>query len=254
MFVSWRNDRKFVPVNDNTECNFKPYNVKNYIKINNSKRVKEYSPYICFIDLETSGLIMDVVNIEERRLYSKIPEIKEISMLVFKTYNFLHEPELCKPVEINTLTSGKYITLDALCLFQSINNLYNPIFIAHNGYTFDFFIILTLLYGNNINITRSLKFYDSLSFARDSGHFKSCKNVDIFKLFLPRYANYANLIHQAHTAEADALMTALWMHQMKHLIDLNEYKTKEELCDNYQNMYKRTLSVKKPTFFKRFLK
>lgn len=161
--------------------------------------------FFAFIDMEMHGCL------RSKKSRIQIPSVYQFCILVTdEKFNEI----MC--------TNTKTVDIDAII---DVHKKYNPIFIAHNGYNFDFKVIFSYaLHNGKIDLFKNMKFYDSLHFARvnflylDKIKPENYCNSTLFKYFLQNYISDANLIHNAHNAHSDCLMLKLWfsaLHELK---------------------------------------
>lgn len=271
LLVNWRN-MTFVPIFGSRNISWISPCRDSY-KSSSSIAVKSLPQYVAFLDLETTGLIDTVRYKLSGDVCEKIPSILEIAIYVYDFNQFLESASLPEPVEKAVLVS-KDVTvrvtsnkksrfaanvrnnnkragvraeqnndilsdINFIEVFVDIAKRYEPLFVAHNGFSFDFKILIAYMhyFGNGL---KDIKTFDSLAevFRIDlkrKTNLLTLQNSDIFVYFLDDYKSKANLKQSEHTAAADCEMTALWCHQLRVVMDFANYISTDDLMTVYKN-------------------
>lgn len=160
--------------------------------------------YICFVDLEPNTFIQHYSNCVDL-----IPRIRKIAFMFCSYADYVNNAIPYDKIKFIEFSFTK-TTFNILYL-QIINNLLEePIFVAHNGYNFDFRILLAQYFHATGEILQ-MKLLDSLYLyqQKESGH--SMANSALFIRYLNHYPDKILYSFKAHNPEFDIKMTSLWL-------------------------------------------
>lgn len=175
----------------------------------------EPTKYLCFVDLEPQQLIRYYLTVDY------IPNIKKISFMFC-----IYDDFIKKKYEQIKFTYIDFNKFDITNL-EIINNiLEQPIFIAHNGYSFDFRILLAH-YIHKFNKPLHLNLMDSLYQykQKNSGH--SMKNGDLFIRYSVHYPHKLDIINKMHNPRIDNEMTSLWVYYLQSQLQFAYISTQQ---------------------------
>lgn len=241
MEICWNNLKFHAPKLDN--------NTKSaYVEYKECIKEKKIPKYIAIIDLETDGLIYQTTDNKE-----KIPNITELGILVIKTKDFLTQKNVSKITIELKINIKNYTNREFILKIIEINNIYKPLFVAHNGYIFDYKIILYYILFEKLN-TETFCLYDSYIAAKNNiTTVKRFRNIDLFMHYIEHYKDNANLIHHAHEAYFDCLMLYSWLHAAKDQLNFAKYYNDFELLNLFDTKKKiKTVSKNSVTVLNEF--
>lgn len=159
-------------------------------------------------DLEPDSIIYNTNTKNEIH----IPNIREWSFVHVKTkYHF----KLTNVVDNTISFVTNYSYSETINMFCKYYKLYNyPYIIAHNGYRFDFLVLVANIYRyvkNPEEIVKNMKFYDSYVYIKDL-KIKNCSysNISLFQRYLMNYKKYEYLQYRQHNSLEDCQMLTLW--------------------------------------------
>lgn len=214
--------------------------------------------HICFLDIEPSGRLATHENAEI------VPGIRDVTVVVVSVerlhslttsdcYN-LYRRLIDKTNATTDSDSIAYSirvkssrTDSHLKLFDSLVERFDPattLYVAHNGFNYDFKIILNLLKRNKREYCTGMRFSDSLVMVKNckkmnrdadaarSPHrvrlhaspVSSFKNVELFKRVQTNWELY-HLLADAHTSSGDTTMLVCWT------VALDLYNSHEPLVE-----------------------
>ncbi|UBZ25659.1 hypothetical protein QKT26_gp69 [Carcinus maenas nudivirus] len=166
---------------------------------------------IIFFDLEPDDIVGQFCY---RQLF--IPNIREFSMIHVTKFLPTTSTAIMDENNTNTYcysTNVSYSdTINHFCFLYK--KLDYPVIVAHNGFKFDFLLLIAHIYRyvkNPEEIVHRMKFYDSFVTVRSK--YDKLKNIDLFMKFEDKYSQYGYLKHKQHKSKEDSQMLALWFNE-----------------------------------------
>lgn len=212
----------------------RPFIVARPIK---AKTLISSNKYYAFIDLET----MCAAHTNECGVHESRIRIKEFGICIVQREHFhacKHPSELMYDcIELKQTTEAT----DYMDVMLQVIRKYNPIFIAHNGFGFDYRILFQHANECALNLkeySKKHRYADSLDMIKSSplNPKINSKNGTLFQQFhVERYSTDVMLLSNQHEALPDAKMTMLWCFATKQHLDFNKHMSFTEL----EKLYKR---------------
>lgn len=206
--LSWSPFKGEFITNDNNNGIVYSTNRRNaFTNITSNTGHDSVTKYIAIIDME-AGLIKKSKNINTNVNAVEVSHVREFAIGIFTvTGDFVDKFEFVNKPMVSIID----------CL-ESVNSLYNPIFIAHNGLNYDF----PILYANMKMIKRKTNIYrihDSLLIYRNKFNAnKGCTNIDLYCKHR-KNTLYDVHINTLHRALSDVFITAGWLFNINYKFD-----------------------------------
>lgn len=203
-------------------------------------RSKCIPQYLALLDIE-GGKIHQVRDYTNDKLCDLISEIREITINVYNNYDGNTDKLLALPTLVEQYnTNSKSSTQNEIAKeIHKIQMRYSPLFIAHNGFVYDFRIIYALLRQERIN-TKTYRLLDSLVVYREQypDNKDSCTNACLYQKHR-KSSDGMEILLDLHQAEADVKIMACWIFNTKVRTALNDFYTFQQLVATYNNVSKR---------------
>ncbi|AAN04394.1 Orf100 [Heliothis zea nudivirus] len=264
-FTNWDSPNSgIVRLLSDAKCRVESYKELPHRKYNQcdyKRWLSHYQPmqyrYRCYLDIEPTGKMYALECGVEA-----VPGIRDLTVLVVDSTVVQLTDEHIRSV-YEQLEEGLDIRTDSiyarcvksvrtdlhLQVFDELHSRFGSsiLYIAHNGFQYDFKIILDLLRRNDRAYWSDMAFSDSLVMMKNrkgDAKISSYTNSALFKMIQSDWQNYY-LLTKMHSSIGDVLMMAIWT------TSLGVYEagsrvavcTGARLCD----VYKKAVAVRKPS-------
>ena len=254
MYVCWKT-RSIVPKIDNIES----FKETSYQLITSNEKIAKNPKHIAILDLETSNLI--VSGVQNESMIDIIPTILQLGIVVYTFEEFMNTEDTSRLLDLGRVYNFMTPSMDEVV--AQLKNIYEKfddiIFIAHNGNSFDFKIIISYLVFNECPLRfrsswcNNLRFSDSMMEIKRIDKEKqynrvNYKNITLFSHYLNKYQNCGNLVKNIHDAVTDCKITSAWIHALKNEFDFKNCMNTKSLIEKYTHQnnisYKKYLKCK----------
>ncbi|UVX94930.1 hypothetical protein CsNV_070 [Callinectes sapidus nudivirus] len=163
---------------------------------------------VIFFDLESDGVLESVA---DDKIF--VPNIREFTMIHINNLPTTIE-NVMSPINTHSyVTNTSYsTTINTFC--ELYKKLGYPCIISHNGYKFDFLLLIAHIVRYCVNakdIISRMRFFDSYVHLKNLAIYPyKYSNLYLFLRFLPCYPQYAYLQNNVHKSKEDSQMLALW--------------------------------------------
>ncbi len=217
--------------------------------------INEVVRHVRHVQNTTKNVQNDTDCLPSQFMVDYIPVITQVGAIVYNFNKFMTSENTIAVMDSGVVFNKRRCTKradTAQFIWNIINEHKDCLVVAHNGFGFDYKIILSYLlkYGDfqaeKMELLKKVKFYDSLVAVKKITQMRhnSHKNCDLFAQYAQNYTCKLNLLKEAHEAVADCYMTTAWCHSLRKYLKFNTYTDGGQLLKFYEQRLQRLMQYK----------